>query len=86
MQDKYRCFTAQNLNTVQFIWHYSHLETVKINVQLTFLFEARLVSGFKTIHLFFSTEVRSVKLIPPRIVLPAKTEHVRSMAYEYASN
>lgn len=57
--------------------------------QLTFLFEARLVSNFKTIHLFFffSTEVRNIKLIsPPRTVLPAKTENVRSMAYKYASN
>lgn len=38
----------------------------KINGQLTFLFEARLVSKFKTIHLFFSTEVRNVKLISPQ--------------------
>lgn len=38
----------------------------KNDEQLTFLFETRLVSNFKTIHVFFSTEVRNVKLIPPQ--------------------
>lgn len=66
MQDKYRCFTVQNLITVQFIWHYSHLETIKINVQLTFLFEARLVSDFKTIHLFFFYRSQECKTDTPQ--------------------
>lgn len=55
----------------------SHLETVKINVQITYL----KPGWYQILKLFiylFSTEVRNVKLIPP--------ERVRSMAYKYASN